>query len=347
MYSADVEEIIRCHRIKAEEKEGFMQDLCSTFYGFNANSELAWSLQDVISGVRVRSRATSDNACNSGDKSQIVAEIERRRCQVRAYVVMINSALYLYSTYEVRLPCWNIDLDATLAAEYALYYNTSVHATNTSTDDEKSSTVSANWSNELENEYCGQGHGRPYNEHRNKGQTERYLLSELSELVGSERAVTECMVELFTKLKPVLQHRQRTYGHCVTPGQEGLGHIFDASAILAALQDASQCETQTASATVVGNRTEVAIVGVDLVLSHSTSIDAVQEHRGAFSAKIVEINNNPAMPAEGKNMSAPYREHLVSFVSGTMALAAAVVRAQRLGQASVVDTSIASQFVSI
>jgi hypothetical protein len=42
----------------------------------------------------------------------------------------------------------------------------------------------------------------------------------------------------------------------------------------------------------------------------------------AFSAHVVEINNNPAMPAsEGKHMSAQYREHLVDFVGAVLQLA--------------------------
>lgn len=374
--TADVEEIVRCHRIKAEEKAGFLDDLNSTFYGFNASSALAWSLQDVISGVRVRSPAMENDGDGLGsdhagsEKSQIAAEIERRRCQVRAYVVLVNSALYLYTTYEVRLPCWNIDLDATLAAEYAIYNYTSSagagSALGISTDSHhkddvvgsEASGTGAKWSNELENEYCGRGHGRPYNEHRNKGQTERYLLSELPELDGSHVSVTDCMMELFAKLKPVLLHRQRANAsQSGTAGQEGLGHIFDAQAILTALQGAQNCDTQTSTVPNPSHshRAEVAIVGVDLVLNRASCASCTTKNvagepdRSLFSAKIVEINNNPAMPAPGKNMSAPYREHLVSFVSGMMELAAEAVGApfSSTATAAVDDESGNPRFVMI
>jgi len=40
-----------------------------------------------------------------------------------------------------------------------------------------------------------------------------------------------------------------------------------------------------------------------------------------FKSYIVEVNNNPAMPAaSGKHMSTPYREHLVDFVSNIIQL---------------------------
>lgn len=353
LHAVDVEEIIRCHRKKAEEKDGFLQDLCNTFYGFNTNSELAWSLQDVVSGVRVRSPLQSDGDHLRTGQSPIVAEIERRRCQVRAYVVMVNGALYLYTTYEVRLPCWNIDLDATLAAEHAMY-NTNKRVVASSGDvhqvgvrEAGESTFSANWSDELENEYCGLGHGRPYNEHRNKGQTERYLLSELPELQGCESAVTDCMVELFTKMKPVLLHRQRTSASQsgTKPSKDGLGHIFDAEAIIKALESAHLRGTEEEAVPADGQqctRADVVIVGVDLVLNCTTNTVAGEEPARSFSAKIVEINNNPAMPAEGKNMSALYREHLVSFVGSTIALAVAATAPQVPA-----DPAVTSRFYKI
>jgi D-alanine-D-alanine ligase-like ATP-grasp enzyme len=50
------------------------------------------------------------------------------------------------------------------------------------------------------------------------------------------------------------------------------------------------------------NLTQVAIAGVDLLLDSD------------LKATIVEINNNPAMPGESKNMSSRYKQHLIDFV---------------------------------
>ena len=82
------------------------------------------------------------------------------------------------------------------------------------------------------------------------------------------------------------------------------------------MQDAQSYNTTSDNAPSV--LTEVAIVGVDLVLTENKNVsgDCV------FAAHVVEINNNPAMPAsEGKHMSARYRAHLVGFVGAVLRLA--------------------------
>eukprot|EP01032_Pedospumella_encystans_P008761 gene8761-10364_t len=330
--TTDVEEIVRCHRNKAEEKDGFMEDLRHTFYGFKSDSVLAWSLQDVISGVRVMPPMIQNRAelCNTDIKNSTsgVTAISRR-CQVRAYIVMVNDQLYLYQVYEVRLPSWDLDLDATLSTEYALY-NDAAKDNTTSTSDNDATLHTPSWTSELENEYCGTGHGRPYNEFRNKGSTERYVLSELTELNGSEKAIEACMRKLFTALKPVVVSRQRKMhptneamnnnnDGCSGAGAAGaakkdLGHVFDWEEITLASKTAFQ-PTDTENTKNNSVLSEVAIVGVDLVLQQDT---LTQD----FSARIVEINNNPAMPAaEGKHMSALYKQHLVNFVASTIQLA--------------------------
>ena len=291
-------EIVRNHAQIAQAKAGFMEDLSSSFYGTAGTSVLSWSLQDVISGVRVHSPE---------DVAQ--SELELRRCQVRAYVVMVSGALYLYDTYEVRLPCWDTDLDTQLAEEFSLYHGNSG---NPGTD----AAHQPQWSTALENTYCGSGHGRPYNEGRNKAKTERYVLSELPELAGSDRAITSCMEGLFGVLKPVVLERHR---RPIPQGQKELSHVFDATAILHAVRSAMHSDT-THSGSVLGssNLAEVAVVGVDLVL---TRLNSETEQRD-FAAHVVEINNNPAMPAaQGKHMSQLYRQHLVRFVGSTMQLA--------------------------
>ena len=329
----DVEEIVRCHRNKAEEKDGFMEDLCNTFYGFKSDSVLAWSLQDVISGVRVvppiienRAELCNTDNNNSAGAGAMAVTPNSRRCQVRAYIVMVNDQLYLYQVYEVRLPSWDLDLDATLSTEYALYSDAAKGNTSSTTYNDDT-LHTPRWTSELENVYCGHGHGRPYNEYRNKGSTERYVLSELTELNGSEKAIEACMRKMFTALKPVVVSRQRkthSTNKAISSNKDGsstasaakkdLGHVFDWEEITLASQTAIQ-PTDTENAENNSVLSEVAIVGVDLVLLQ----DSITQD---FSARIVEINNNPAMPAaEGKHMSALYKQHLVNFVVSTIQLA--------------------------
>lgn len=52
------------------------------------------------------------------------------------------------------------------------------------------------------------------------------------------------------------------------------------------------------------NTNEIAIVGVDLIVS---SIDG--------RPYIVEFNNNPAIPGPTKSMSSAYRCHLIEFIT--------------------------------
>jgi hypothetical protein len=382
------------HRRLAQERDGFMEGLSKTFYGHDVDNVLSWSLQDIISGVRVHSPADTlrttaklghstgadlsdgsmglvcavnstagsvrdDATRNWHDSTAPIVDAdvedvvpEQRRCQVRAYVVLINGALYLYSTYEVRLPAWDASLDTLLATEHVMYCGAAAEARkddaqreapddscgkgNIPAHDSDNTAVPAGedaaaeqphtptWSYDLENTYCGTARARPYNECRNKGCTERYLLSELPQLLGSETAVTECMVGLCSRLKPVLLHRYalsaaQKAGDSVGSRPE-LSHVFDCAAIRAVLAGAatepvasSTADTSAASAPGAPQLSEVAIIGADLVLTCND---------GAYTAHIVEVNNNPAMPAEtGKHMSTRYRERLKQMVAAIMQVA--------------------------
>lgn len=54
---------------------------------------------------------------------------------------------------------------------------------------------------------------------------------------------------------------------------------------------------------------EMAVAGLDILLDSST-----------FEPKIVELNNNPAMPQEGKKMTTRYRNHLLDLVRNIVLL---------------------------
>ena len=356
MYVIDIEHLVYNHRLIAEKKEGFMEDLSKTFYGTSSSNVLCWSLQDVISGVRVNSPTSITSAgaaavgCSGGTgdadvvtahtsasaSSAVTSSIRtcvddvnkavKRRCQVRVHQVMIKDELFLYNSYEVRLPMWDEDLDGLLEYEYNLYNNNNNrNNSNGSSNDYNSSCKNIHipqWTNSLENDYCGNGHARPYNEQRNKTETERYLLSELPELQGGcQEAVTSCVRGLFEKLKPVFvsrYHASKMVGPAGTHAE--MSNVFDTTVILQSLRNptssSTSCATTTAAAAAargIRNLTDAAIIGVDLVLT---------KENGEFSAHIVEINNNPAMPSsDGKKMSSKYRDHLSQLVGSMMHLA--------------------------
>ena len=58
---------------------------------------------------------------------------------------------------------------------------------------------------------------------------------------------------------------------------------------------------------------QLALIGIDLLIT--------KNEQGAFDARILEVNNNPAMPSPSKHkMSSHYREHLVAFIGDLIEL---------------------------
>lgn len=54
---------------------------------------------------------------------------------------------------------------------------------------------------------------------------------------------------------------------------------------------------------------EMAVAGVDILIDSSS-----------YEPKIVELNNNPAMPQEGKQMTSGYRQHLSELARNIIGL---------------------------
>lgn len=255
----DIQEVVLAHRRRAEGVPGFLDGLRRD-YGTVPD----WSLQQLVPSVRMRS-------------------MDGRRCQLRAYVVECNGLLYLYDTYEARVPWWNIDLDQVLQDELALSRQTSSGPP--VGNDAVAPPAAPRWSAEVENECCGAGNARPYNEQRNKGRTERYLIEEVPELNHSavRAAIHNCVRSCMQAIKPGVL--QRSKGAVTsTPSSSG---------------------SEIAPST-------LAIAGVDLLISGDCA--------AGFTAVIVEINNNPAMPAPHKHMSPLYRAHLVDMAANIMKL---------------------------
>lgn len=250
--SHDITEVIKSHKARAERVEGFLDGLRRDY-----TTIPHWSLQQLVPSVRVAN--------------------QNRKCQLRAYVVECNGNLYLFNEYEVRIPCWDIDLDAVLADELR-------RSKELPADSNTDGDLANRWSYEVENECCGRGNARPYNEQRNKGKTERYLLDEIPELVGCRGAMTRVLRESMKAMKQKILSKS--------------------------------CGDTSSS-----SKSSMAIAGVDLLVARKTPSElAAGDPTDLFNAYIVEINNNPAMPHPEKHMSSRYRQHLVTLVSSILKL---------------------------
>ena len=194
---------------------------------------------------------------------------KRRRSQFRVYAVYSQQpkrAIYIYKQVEVRLPEWNVDLDNLLS-----------NATNClSGDDGCKSDL---------------GTSRPYNEERNKALTDRVTMMEISRHLESELMLQD--------------------GGCAQLQNKIVSHVANAMHALRehiAINTSSHAPSYRASpssfpALGMLPRNEVAVVGVDIILS-SVGVPY-----------ILEFNNNPAMPQQHKQMSDAYREHLITLVT--------------------------------
>jgi len=261
----DVLEVIRCHRKRAEERDGFLEELKRDYEG----RVPSWTLQRYIPSLKLK-------------------EFDMCKCQIRAYIVLCDEELFLYPTFEVRLPYWDIPLDDILSEEFELFGNE---------DNSVGNNIQENkWSDPVECECVGAGHARPYNEGRNKSRTRRMLLEEISELVdyGAAQAVHNCMMGCFHGLKDQLSLQKMKYSGLSLPAERVNESLDDL------IKSAS-----------------VAVAGVDLVVSRNSN----KEHE-LLSAHIVEVNNNPAMPSPRKHsMSVKYKQHLAQLSASICALA--------------------------
>jgi hypothetical protein len=249
----DVIEVLRNHRLRAEKDSTFMASINHQYS--KEDIQLCWSLQELVQPIR----------CFLPRNSYLSSDLDlvEHKTQVRAYVVALDGNLFLYRELETRCPLWDIDLDLTLTTENEL------NSRRSHSGDRP--VRSQGWSDSVEEECCGKGHARPYNEQRNKRLTKRYLLRELPELVPSIHCVLSNVQVCMATLRPLL------------------------------LEEAGQ-EAKT-----------LGIIGIDLLVSHgSKSSD--------YEVKLVEVNNNPAMPQEDRSMSSAYRQHLATLQKSLIAL---------------------------
>lgn len=247
----DIIEIMLNHSRRAREDVQFLSKIEQTYS--LESIPLSWSLQEFICPIKCELPAISRLECGV-----------KQRTQVRAYVIECEGKFYLYRDYEVRCPSWDIPLEEVLAEELSLY----------SQSENRVGGRTVVWEDPTEEECCGKGFGRPYNEKRNKKFTYRFVLDEVDELVPAIPTITARLLECFHDLKDLLL-------------------LERGKALATASPSALRMVTSS-------------IIGIDLLVAHSAD-------GNEFEVKIVEVNNNPAMPMQGKQMSPSYEKHLVEL----------------------------------
>jgi hypothetical protein len=267
----DVLSVIQVHANKAKEAENFLERLKRD----NLGKIPKWSLQSYVRSKRI---------------------FGNQRCQLRAYVITMNKNLYVYKDVEVRMPSWGeVDLDEVLSQAEG-----SAHERDRTMANPGGATVEA-----FEEECTAQGNAIPYNQGRNKAETNRLMLEEVPEILYMKAAILYCVREAMAALQP-------TITACFEKGQ------------------AKDKESSSSSCSGSGDEfdiQEMAIAGIDLMLDVEDSADEQAQHgegdifeKPKLIPRIVELNNNPAMPAPTKQMSDAYRNHLVDLVQNIVQL---------------------------
>jgi hypothetical protein len=208
---------------------------------------------------------------------------------VRAYVALCEHGdrvgVYLLRDLEVRMPSWDVDLDQTLATSPQAH-----GAVEKPADGAEAGRLAADFASgqtlsmeEFEEVCCAGGVGRPYNQDRNKADTERVMLHEVPELAAANDLVLATVRDAMMALQPAIVARRT--------------------------RDALTKEGHAAA-----NRTQMAVAGLDLL------VEREQPDSGAFRAYLVEINNNPAIPQQHRKRSPLYHAHLVRTVANMIRL---------------------------
>lgn len=348
----DVLSIIKAHADRARAFAGFLDSLRRDHNG----NIPCWSLQSLLKSYRVvREWSASQEDQLSSSQNTVKDALKHssrsstKRCQIRVYVVSCGLHLYMYDTYEARLPSWNIDLEGVLtAAPFAQGVSLNTTTTTTSQSNERmtpeiisdtqdsldslgDSAEETMTVDEFETYCCSGGNARPYNQDRNKSVTERFVFEELPDLEFAKETVGNCVRDAMKALKIPISHQMNVNSQGGDPSEVGVIHGSDHSR----LQNLTSIEKSTLSDELQDtcsnnlddkSPTEMAICGIDLMLEIVENDFIGEEEKFLKSSKpefrafILEVNNNPAMASNGKLMSMKYRSHLIQFVKNTLLL---------------------------
>ena len=351
----DVLSIIKAHASRARTFVGFLDSLRRDHSG----NIPCWSLQSLLKSCRVGGEGgvveeDQLNSCHDIKKNGIKCQSKSstKRCQIRVYTVCCGSHLYMYDTYEARLPSWDIDLEeiltvsssthcvsqnnSTISAVPQIDKIKSLHTETSIQEQEKLVEVSEEIMtvDEFETYCCLDGNARPYNQDRNKSITERFIFEELPELEFAKETVGNCVRDAMKALQiPILHQINASNCQAGNPSEVGVIHGSDSTILhnipsnnnISISNDAFQ-ETHSSHPLRDSKPTEMAICGIDLMLEIVEEDfivedgESFQPTKPKFHAYILEVNNNPAMAGNGKLMSVKYRNHLIQFVKNTLLL---------------------------
>lgn len=352
----DVLSIIKAHASRARTFLGFLDSLRRDHNG----NIPCWSLQSLLKSCRVSGKCSVQQEDQLNSSHDIIekngiecpSKSPTRRCQIRVYTVSCGSHLYLYDTYEARLPSWDIDLEEiltvsssaqcvsqnspTISAISQIDKITSLHTEISTQEQEKLVEVSEEIMtvDEFETYCCLGGNARPYNQDRNKSITERFIFEELPELEFARETVGNCVRDAMKALQISILH-QINGSNCQAenPSEVGVIHGSDSTKLHNNPSDnnisiSNDVVIETHSSHIPNDSipTEMAICGIDLMLEIIEKDfivkngESFQSTKPKFHAYILEMNNNPAMAGYGKLMSVKYRNHLIQFVKNTLLL---------------------------
>jgi hypothetical protein len=350
----DVLSIIKAHADRARTFAGFLDSLRRDHNG----NIPCWSLQSLLKSYRVigeYSVSQEDQLSSSHntvkDALKHPSRSSTKRCQIRVYIVSCGLHLYMYDTYEARLPSWNIDLEGVLTAASSaqgVSLNTTTTTTTSQSNERMTQEIISDTQesvdslgdiaeetmtvDEFETYCCSGGNARPYNQDRNKSITERFIFEELPDLEFARETVGNCVRDAMNALKIPILHQMNANSQVANPAEVGLIHGSDSGRLQNFLtsieKSALSDKLQNGCTSNLNDKspTEMAICGIDLMLEIVENDFIGEEEKilksskPEFRAFILEVNNNPAMASNGKLMSMKYRNHLIQFAKNTLLL---------------------------
>ena len=351
----DVLSIIKAHASRARTFVGFLDSLRRDHDG----NIPCWSLQSLLKSCRVGGECSvvQEDQLNSShdiEKNGIKcpSKSSTKRCQIRVYTVCCGSHLYMYDTYEARLPSWDVDLEEiltvsssaqcvsrnspTISAISQIDKIKSLHTETSIREQEKLIEVSEKIMtvDEFETYCCLGGNARPYNQDRNKSITERFIFEELPELEFARETVGDCVRDAMKALQIPILH-QINGSDCQPGNSSEVGVIHGSDSTILhnipfnsniSISNDAVIETHSSHIPSDSSPTQMAVCGIDLMLEIIEKDfivkngESFQSTKPKFHAYILEVNNNPAMAGNGKLMSVKYRNHLIQFVKNTLLL---------------------------
>jgi hypothetical protein len=291
----DVLSIIKAHAMRARTFDGFLESLKKDYGG----EVPYWSLQSLVNSYRVcGDKSTSDSSKYEDDSNENPENQKGKRCQIRVYVVSCGSQMYMYKTFESRMPSWDVDLDNVLTSSSSTFTSRHMNATDTPSSEINDTNVEIEEKiltiEEFERYCCEGTDARPYNKDRNKSVTDRYVFDEIKELLIGKEIVRTCVHDAMIALKMPILNQIKGHSDIITSDE----YLHN--------NDKFPCK-----------HSEMAIAGIDLMLEVPLGH---QNGSPVLTAFILEINNNPAMAGESKRMSKLYKEHLIDFAKNLIQL---------------------------